>query len=75
MKKLLLLTVLVTFVGLSEVKSQCPMCRGAVETSIKQGSERGRGLNKGILYLLAMPYIAAATFGVIWYKRKKSANP
>lgn len=74
MKKFIFPFVLIVILSISEANAQCPMCRGAVETNIKQGGERGRGLNKGILYLLAMPYIAAATFGVIYFKRKKQVG-
>jgi hypothetical protein len=33
---------------------------------------KGKGLNDGILYLLATPYLAIAVVGTAWYyKRKK----
>lgn len=57
--------------------AQCPMCRASVESSIKGGkSKAGTGLNTGILYLLAAPYLAVAGLGFFWYKkyRRKSDN-
>jgi hypothetical protein len=70
MKKLL---VLVLFSALSEtVSAQCPMCRGAVESAMKdEGNTKGKGLNKGILYLLATPYLAVALVGGAWLYNKK----
>lgn len=63
-------------VGLSNTTfAQCPMCKAAVESSIKTGqSNAGKGLNNGILYLLAAPYLFVGALGVLWYRnyRKKS---
>lgn len=36
---------------------------------MQHGNHQGEGLNDGILYLLAMPYLAVAVVGFIWYKR------
>jgi hypothetical protein len=51
------------------------MCKAAVESSIKSGqSNAGKGLNNGILYLLAAPYLLVGALGFFWYKnyRKNS---
>jgi hypothetical protein len=63
----------------TEAYSQCAMCRATVESNVGTGkghdheSEVGAGLNTGILYLMAVPYILVATVGLLWYKssRKK----
>jgi hypothetical protein len=50
--------------------AQCPMCKAAVESSIKGGqSNAGKGLNNGILYLLAAPYLFVTVLGVVWYRK------
>ena len=54
--------------------AQCPMCRAAAESSIKEGNTTAIGLNKGILYLFAFPYTLAAVLGFIWWKRNKNYN-
>ena len=36
--------------------AQCPMCRIAAESNLKDGGTAGAGLNAGILYMLAAPY-------------------
>jgi hypothetical protein len=49
------------------------MCKASAEASIKGGSNVAKGLNKGILYLLAMPYLLFTVIFFMWYKnyRKK----
>jgi hypothetical protein len=73
MKKLLILVLFSALISLSEtVSAQCPMCRGAVESAMKEeGNTKGKGLNKGILYLLATPYLAVALVGGAWWYNKK----
>ncbi|RYU87320.1 hypothetical protein EWM62_16550 [Mucilaginibacter terrigena] len=51
------------------VKAQCAMCASNVETNAKSGAKTTNGLNNGIMYLLAAPYLAVAVAGYIWYKK------
>lgn len=79
MKKIILLCfVLILSLSFSDkVNAQCPMCKTSVESSLKdKSSMKGRGLNKGILYLLSAPYLAVGLVGIGWYRhrRKKSNN-
>jgi len=48
------------------------MCKAAVEANLKDGGSAGAGLNEGILYLMAMPYIAMLLFGILYYFQKRS---
>jgi len=65
----IILLIIIASVG-NEVYAQCPMCKAAVESSVESGqSNAGKGLNNGILYLLAAPYLFVAILGVIWYKK------
>ncbi len=60
-----------------QVQAQCAMCSLTAENATQNGNSQGKGLNKGILFLLAIPYLAAAGIGVLWYKRyrgKKTVN-
>jgi hypothetical protein len=34
------------------------------------GGSVGKGLNTGILYLLAVPYVLIAIFGIYFFRRK-----
>ncbi len=52
--------------------SQCSMCRAVAETGAKDETMKvGRGLNNGILYLLAMPYIIGGVAFYIWRKNRR----
>ena len=55
--------------------SQCAMCRRIAETNMENKSNNiGKGLNKGILYMLCFPYLIGAAGGIIWYRNKKKNN-
>ncbi len=56
------------------VSAQCPMCRAAAETNLSLGGTEGKGLNKGILYMLSLPYLLIATIGFLWWKNKKKES-
>lgn len=54
---LLLIAVALLFVAMP-ADAQCAMCKQAAETSMKTDPNSvARGLNKGILYLMAVPYV------------------
>lgn len=55
--------------------AQCAMCRTQLENNVSAGDPGiASGLNTGILYLLAMPYLAVAVIGYFWYKSSKNAR-
>lgn len=68
-------TLLIIFIlsvsGLSveSASAQCSLCTLNAENSVKNGNSQGKGLNDGILYLLAAPYLAVAAVGYVWYKK------
>jgi hypothetical protein len=72
MKNLRKIIVLLVFVCLlavvNQADAQCPMCKTAVESSQKSGGSAGLGLNDGILYLLAMPYVLVGGVAFFWYR-------
>jgi hypothetical protein len=74
--KYLLLFLLVGFLmSLGyEADAQCPMCRMAADSNLKDGGTEGKGLNTGILYILAMPYTLVMVMGYIWYRNKKEVD-
>ena len=54
-----------------DLQGQCAMCKASVEKSESDAasfSSRAGGLNAGILYLMAIPYILAGIIGFYWYK-------
>ncbi len=50
-------------------QAQCAMCSLNAENSVKNGNTQGKGLNDGILFLLAIPYLIAVGIGVLWYTK------
>ncbi len=50
------------------------MCTVAVESNAKSGAHATKGLNNGIMYLLAAPYLAIGVVGFIWYKKYRRKN-
>ena len=49
--------------------SQCAMCRAVLESGDDQ--EVARGLNNGIIYLMAVPYVLIGALGYIIYRKLK----
>lgn len=74
--KIILVSFTLVFFSLisSEVSAQCSMCTLNAENSVQNGNTEGKGLNKGILYLLAAPYLAIAGVGFLWYKKYRRKN-
>ncbi|MCM5661865.1 hypothetical protein [Galbibacter mesophilus] len=65
--------VIIILVGLillpDLLQAQCAMCRAVLETGEKQ--EVAEGINNGIVYLMAVPYILIAVLGYFIFKRMK----
>ena len=57
-----------------ESPAQCPMCRMSAEKNLKDGGTAGKGLNKGILYMLATPYLLIGTIGYLWYRNRRKED-
>jgi hypothetical protein len=55
---LLILVALVLLPGMTE--AQCAMCKASVESSQGQKNSVAGGINQGILYLMAVPYLLLA---------------
>jgi len=55
----------------AELISQCPMCKMSAESNLKNGGSAGAGLNKGILYILMMPYILVSSLAFLWWKNRR----
>ena len=75
----LLFLLLGLFIGVAPAKAQCTMCK----TQLVSGGEDKdsydtTGLNKGIVYLMTIPYVLIGTVGFFWYRhtrqQKKKAN-
>lgn len=65
MKKYLFLILLFLLVVI-DTQAQCAMCKSVVESNLESGDTIGSGLNDGILYLMAMPYISLGLIAFFW---------
>lgn len=61
-------------ISVKPVKAQCAQCAATIESNAKSGDKTANGLNKGILFLLAAPYLAVAAVGLVWYKKYRRKN-
>ena len=78
MKKILIISLLITLnfkLQTLNCFAQCAMCKAVVESNMKNDANTvGAGLNSGILYLIAFPYILVLVGGLIWYRSQKSSD-
>ncbi len=78
MKKLIfgLLLALLTLVTLAPAQAQCVMCKSQVEAARSERDDYDvAGLNKGILYMMTVPYILMGAVGFFWYRRTHPKGP
>jgi hypothetical protein len=74
MKKILL-ALFFFIAGITQVSAQCAMCRSTLENNFSNGDPGiAAGINTGILYLLALPYLAVMVIGYLWYKSTKNGD-
>ncbi|MEY3983013.1 MAG: hypothetical protein RL160_570 [Bacteroidota bacterium] len=72
-KYIITLALMCTLAGMAA--AQCPMCKTSLESNRKEkGLQKsyGNGINDGILYLLAAPYLIVGTVGFFWWKNQKA---
>lgn len=67
MKAKLFLLLLLLWAVPYTAEAQCAMCRAVVES--ETDSKTAEGLNNGIVYLMAIPYILVAGVFYIIYRR------
>lgn len=53
----------------NNVQAQCAMCSLNAENGTQHGNTQGKGLNDGIIFLLAMPFLVGGIVAVVWYKK------
>lgn len=71
MARLTVLIVLLVMLCTIMAEAQCPMCRMSAETNLEEGGTVAAGLNKGIIYLLTIPYILVGTIGYLWWRNRR----
>ena len=69
MKKTILLTLAFFILGSVDVDAQCAMCRAVLES--EEGQQTAKGINNGIVYLMAIPYILVGAVGIAVFRMLK----
>lgn len=70
--KILTVALVGFFWNLHSAWAQCAMCRATVENSISDGDTSfAAGLNTGILYLGAFPYLLVVLIAYLWLKSSR----
>ena len=72
--RVILSLAVMVFLPMQQLWAQCAMCTLNAENSVRNGNTQGMGLNDGILFLLAMPYLIAIAIGILWYKKYRRKN-
>ena len=68
LKKILVVLVLLVSI---DTNAQCAMCRAVVEQG---GEEVAEGINSGIVYLMAFPYLLVAGAVFLFYRSWKKSS-
>lgn len=68
------LVSILTFFAPTALDAQCPMCKLSAESNLKYGGTEGKGLNTGILYLFAAPYLLIGLVGYVYWKKVKNKD-
>lgn len=59
------------FLATGEMNAQCAMCKAVAENSIDDGGFGiAAGLNNGILFLMAIPYILLGTLFFVFFRKQ-----
>ena len=66
MKKPIIILVLILLITV-DTQAQCAMCRAVLES--EEGQTAAEGINNGIIYLMAIPYILIVGIGYAIYRK------
>ena len=70
MKKNLLFIIIVLLFFPDLLEAQCAMCRAALESN--SDTSQAEGINNGIVYLMAIPYILVGGLFFVIYRKLKT---
>ncbi len=66
MKNKIILTI-VSLIFIVNTNAQCAMCRAVLES--EEGTATAKGINDGIVYLMAIPYVLFFGFAYFMYRK------
>ncbi|MDO5607186.1 MAG: hypothetical protein Q4G08_01900 [Capnocytophaga sp.] len=61
--------ILVLLLFTTDAEAQCAMCRAVLESGEDKG--QAQGVNNGIVYLMAFPYLLLGVLGYFIYRKMK----
>ena len=64
---------LLSLICFLKTNAQCAMCRAVLES--EEGQTAAEGINDGIVYLMAIPYILIGGLGYFIYKKYNTLKP
>jgi hypothetical protein len=71
-KVVLIIVLIISVITAVPADAQCAMCRTTLENNVSQGNPGiAAGINFGILYLLATPYLAIGLIAFFWFRASK----
>ena len=72
---LLVLVMILTLAPLAS-QAQCVMCGSQVEAARQERDDYDvSGLNRGIVYMMTVPYLLMGAVGYFWYRRTHPKKP
>jgi len=71
MKKWIPLLLIAIVLFQLDADAQCAMCKAVAESDLEGGGTTAKGLNDGILYLMAFPYLLIGGVAFMWYRHQK----
>ncbi|WP_298508641.1 hypothetical protein [uncultured Kordia sp.] len=72
MKKKYAIVLIIVFLYALPLDAQCAMCRAVLES--ESNVAQAKGVNNGIVYLMAIPYVLVALTGFYLYKVYSKKN-
>lgn len=67
--KSFLILIFIFFLAIDSVQAQCSMCRAVLES--EADGKTAEGINNGILYLMAIPYVIVGGLFYFIYRKLK----
>lgn len=57
-----------------QLVAQCAMCKTSLESDLNEGGSIANGINTGILFLMAIPYLLLMIGGYFFFKKRVDAK-
>ena len=68
-KKIIYLSFILFLIIPIDLEAQCSMCRAVLES--EEGQQTAKGINDGIVYLMAIPYVLVGIVGYVVFRLLK----